>query len=743
MSSVAAADDARPTAGDRDVGLHVVDQRFGIGDDDPFTATIELTGTAAELADVSDAVHGTAGSAASTDAAAGGATVRVRAHEAVTETAQLAVLDAGAPGPVVDTVDVPAADVFVDGDALTGTVTAVVESGAADGLDLPAFGIYPITIEVVVAGEVVAGTMTFVERFDPDAATDSAPLAVSIMAGVADPGPWPSSTELSSASIEVAKLIELAEAVDGPLSISLPPSLVTALAAADETTSTEPAETSTPDTTESSETTVLAGTPGNTEPAFTGLESDDAFRDAFRADELIALPAIALDPSSIAAVALNGVFTEQLRTGEDVLVRASPRAVVSRAVWYSRGTVSASAMVALRNLGIRMLVVPDSTANELGVSTGSDASGLFAVNLVADGTLPAMTVSGLGAQLQTPVNDDTSTAANEAAVRLLVELQLQHAASGVPAVVLATPRATVPDPAITAQFVELATEVPDVSIVALSRLPGVVDGALVGGPAAPVELPATAGPDLSERLARVAEARIDAAHAESMLADPARAGAWDADLSRVMSTAIDDATAFERLDATHAEIERVLGAIVPPDSETLRLTGTSSRLRLRLENTYDQPLNVLIDVRSPKLTFPEPDPLVPIPPGESVLVDVPVRARSNGTFTIEVDVLSPDREPLADPVILKARVTRLTGLSQVVTGGAALVLASWWYSHIRRSRRRRQDARGPESSLDDVRVAVSPDAAEAMVQSTRSVLEPRPDTEPVLEPEAGPARDPG
>ena len=253
VSSVAAADDARPTAGDRDVGLHVVDQRFGIGDDDPFTATIELTGTAAELADVSDAVHGTAGSAASTDAAAGGATVRVRAHEAVTETAQLAVLDAGGAGPVVDTVDVPAADVFVDGDALTGTVTAVVESGDADGLDLPAFGIYPITIEVVVGGEVVAGTMTFVERFDPDATTDSAPLAVSIMAGVADPGPWPSSMELSSASIEVAKLIELAEAVDGPLSISLPPSLVTALAAADDTTPTEPAETSTPDTTESSE----------------------------------------------------------------------------------------------------------------------------------------------------------------------------------------------------------------------------------------------------------------------------------------------------------------------------------------------------------------------------------------------------------------------------------------------------------------------------------------------------------
>jgi hypothetical protein len=743
VSAAAGATDGRPTVGDRDVRLRVVDQSFGIGGDNPFTATIELTGTAAELAEVSAAVHDTpASSETNDDDAAAGSTVRVRAHAAIAETAQLAALDADGPGPVVDTMEVPAADVFADRDAPVGTVTAVVDPGGADGLDLPATGIYPITIEVVVRGEPVAGTMTFVERFDPEAVSDSAPLAVSIMAGVADPGPWPSPMELSSASIEVAKMIDLAEAVDGPISISLPPSLVTALADAD-TAPADTTETSVPDTTGSPETTVLAGTPGITEPAFTGLDSDDAFRDAFRGDELIALPAIALDPSSITAVALNGVFTDQLRTGEDLLVRASPRAVVSRAVWYSRGTVSASAMVALRNLGIRMLVVPDSTANELGVSTGTDASGLFAVNLIADGTLPAMTVSGLGAQLETPVGGDPSTAANEAAVRLLVELQLQHAASGAPAVVLATPRATVPDPAITAQFVDLATELPDVSIVALSRLPGVVDGALAGGPTAPVELPPTAGPDLSERLLRVAEARIDAAHAELMLTEPARAGEWDDDLGRVMSTAIDDATAFDRLDATHAEIERVLGAIVPPPSETLRLTGTSSRLRLRLENTYDQPLNVLIDVRSPKLTFPEADPLVSIPAGESVLVDVPVQARSNGTFTIEVDVLSPDRARLADPVILKARVTRLTGLSQVVTGASALVLVSWWYSHIRRSRRRRHDARDPEPPFGEARVAVSPDAAEAMVRATPTGLESRPADGPVSGTDAGPPSDSG
>ena len=746
LSSGAAAADAHPTVGadptvgDGALGLQIVDQSFGVSGAAPFTASIELTGSADEMADVAETVHGPTASTTSAGADTDVAEVRVRAHESLTSTDQLTAMDADGPRTLVDTVVLPAADVFTEPDSLTGTVTIAVEPGA-DGLTFQGLGIHPLTIEVVVDAEVVASSMTFVESFDAGAATDSVPLAVSIMAGVADPGPWPSSMELSSASIEVAKLIELAEAVDGQLSISLPPGLVTMLAASDG--APEAPGSSVPDTTESPDTTVLAGAPGNTEPAFTGIESTDVFGDAFRADELFAAPAISLDPSSLVAVEQNALFTEELRAGEDVLLQASPRAVVSRAVWYSRGPVSASAMVALRNLGIRMLMVPQSTANEIGVSTGAGSTGLFAVNLIADGTLPAMTVSDLGAQLQSPVTGDTSTTATEAAVRLLVELQLHRAATGTPAVLLATPRVTVPDPAITAQFVDLATEMPDIVVVPVSRLPGIVDRGLTDDSAVPVTLPATAGPDLAPRLARVADARIDAFHAERMLVDPQRGVGWDSDLTRVMSTAIDDATAFEHLDATHAEIERVLGAIIPPDSETLRLTGTSSTLRLRLENTYDQPLNVLIHVRSPKLRFPEPDPLVTIAAGESRHVEIPVEARSNGTFTIEVDVLAPDRAQLSGPVILKARVTRLTGLSQVFTGAAGLVLVSWWYSHIRRSRRRRQAARDPASPAADALAAVSPDAAAAMTPPTSSVLGARADADPVRPAESGRTADPG
>jgi hypothetical protein len=61
--------------------------------------------------------------------------------------------------------------------------------------------------------------------------------------------------------------------------------------------------------------------------------------------------------------------------------------------------------------------------------------------------------------------------------------------------------------------------------------------------------------------------------------------------------------------------------------------------------------------------------------------------------------------------VLKGRVSHLIGLSQVVTVGAVLVLASWWYTHLRRRRRAGAVAAG----ASDVAPPVSPGAAEALV----------------------------
>jgi hypothetical protein len=50
-------------------------------------------------------------------------------------------------------------------------------------------------------------------------------------------------------------------------------------------------------------------------------------------------------------------------------------------------------------------------------------------------------------------------------------------------------------------------------------------------------------------------------------------------------------------------------------------------------------------------------------------------------------VSTPAGDPLGDVVDLTARVTALTGLGQVLTGGLIAIILTWWFSHWRSRRR--------------------------------------------------------
>jgi len=93
-----------------------------------------------------------------------------------------------------------------------------------------------------------------------------------------------------------------------------------------------------------------------------------------------------------------------------------------------------------------------------------------------------------------------------------------------------------------------------------------------------------------------------------------------------------------------------------------------------------------------KLNFPADLVEATLEPNTVTVVSVPVTARSNGVFPVQVEVLTPAGNRLAGPVELTARVNTLAGLGRVVTVGALLVLASWWFSYFRRRRRTQREA---------------------------------------------------
>jgi len=69
---------------------------------------------------------------------------------------------------------------------------------------------------------------------------------------------------------------------------------------------------------------------------------------------------------------------------------------------------------------------------------------------------------------------------------------------------------------------------------------------------------------------------------------------------------------------------------------------------------------------------------------------VAVKARSNGTFPLTVEVLTPSGDTAVAPMTeLTVQATTLSGFGVALTVGALLVLATWWVRHIRRGRRQR------------------------------------------------------
>ena len=161
-----------------------------------------------------------------------------------------------------------------DGSTFEVAVPTTNDTDASGALVLARPGIYPLTVDLAVDGEVVASHRTFVERLAPTTPPGDEALRIAVVAGVADPGPDAAPGAMAGAGRAVEGIAAAAAALDGPLSVQFPPDVVAQLDAA-----------------------ALADV-----------------RTSLAAAEVLAAPALALDPSSAVAADL----------GDDVL-RGAPQ----------------------------------------------------------------------------------------------------------------------------------------------------------------------------------------------------------------------------------------------------------------------------------------------------------------------------------------------------------------------------------------------------------------------------------
>lgn len=613
------------------------------------------------------------------------AEVRVLVRRPVATRADLATVVDGRRLPVTDGVSYPLDAVrstTAGGEQLTLDVATAVDTDTADALTLTRAGLYPVSIQVLVDGDVVAEHETFLERL-PEDGDEGASMSVAIVAATPDPGPAATAAELTAGRRQLAQIADTAAAVDGPITVAIPPVLLEGLATAD--------------------------------PAL-----DATIRSSFDGDEVLALPADVLDPSSAVAIDEGDAFTRDLLRGEDVLDDALGVRATRESGWLAPGEISTGATRLLRNLGFRSLVLTPDTYNGLDGSIGGylDATLAIGVELGEQTPFPAKVVDAGSVLLDPATLDRDGLSPTDAAVRLAATLVTTRRELGDDlrrSVVLLPPDGAVPDPDVAARLATFVDGLPGFAMTPLSALPGSTDTMVVGDTPQVVTLPDVAGPDLSARADRIAVTRVAAVSAGSMMLDDDQSVAWNTELDTLLSTGLDDAQVDAELARIDAEADAVLAQVSVPQPFTFTLTGRSSPLRLNLRSSATVPLQVVVSPSSSKLTFPDGPKLVELNPDGVTEVVIPVEARSNGTSSLTISILTPTLgEDVTTPLVLTARVNALTGLGQVVTGAAVLVLVSWWYGHFRRRRRKRLALVG---ELDGPAVpdadTVSPDAAEA------------------------------
>lgn len=548
-----------------------------------------------------------------------------------------------------------------------------VERSVEERLQFERPGLYPLRTELLVGDprddDVVATAGTIVQRLagpdDPGAPTAirPPPIDLSVITVIPAPGPDATPVEVARAERVFDDALMLADGLDAPVTIEVPPQLV-----ADAT-----------------------ATPVDAERVASALDGD----------ELVALPILPLDVSSAVAAGRDEAFARLLTAGEDLLTTAVPTTPSRRDVWITTDALSGSGAQELRDLGVRYVVMPADVYRETVGST-LPATDLFVESELPDGgDLPLLVVDPREEQLTsaaaTEILADTTTA--EWAVETIVDLLLEQQAddrSAVAAgaalpersVVLTTPDLSPPDLRLLAGLERLAATTPSIRFAPASELIGVTDVQIDNGSPVTVRLPNLAGPSLIERVQLIDSTALKMLSAASMLAeDDPRPPQWGAELDRLISTGYSDAEVRAATAELVAGADELKESVVLPEPFTFTLTGRSGPIEIRLGNTSDETLEVRVGLDSPKVDFPDGDQIVQLRPNDETSVIVPVEARSNGTSSIELSVSTPAGELLGEPVALTSRVTGFTGLGQVLMGGLILVLLTWWFTHWRARRR--------------------------------------------------------
>ena len=636
-SAPARAESAPPQALPSAIEARLIGQNFNvtIGKQFRFVVSIPNKATLSELRSTQNAV------------------LRVEFHVAVSS--RDAVRDAvdGTFTPsIIETHDLPFADL---GSNDTGDVIALLGSNAGgSSVRLRKSGVYPVSLSIRIGDRESSRLLTFVNFITVQTSKNS--LSVSLVAEV-NPAlsqtPAGETLLAESARTMLNNVVSSLNGDGGVMSLRMSPETLNSLA--------------------------ISSNPQDAELL-------GQLQVVFAKHQVLASTFVPFDPSSAEKAKLNSEFDTQLARGIEILNTRNGDAGVNPRTWFSTRPINTDGISLLARSGYTNVVFSPQAAQSLGALdsytkqyranyTGdltakvsiAVADPRYAASLSGSNTNPVQTSMAIAAEI----------IAQQGELALGQRRPLDHH------LIVSTFDGSLPNPVLLNSLLVALSNAPQITLRPLGSIQRATEASTS------LMMPSGAPIDLRARRPQLQSVIDEIASTRSMLSDDVPQRMWWEDaLLLIQSDSLNSDRFDLYLKGFRAQLRTFRASVSVPESLTFTLSGKSSDLRLQLRNSASMPLSVLVTLSSAKLTFPEKPQVVTVAANSAVDLIVPVVARANGTFPLEVVLYTPDgTAQVGKRIRLSARVSALAGLGQLVTGVALLLLASWWIAHWRKQHR--------------------------------------------------------
>lgn len=185
--------------------------------------------------------------------------------------------------------------------------------------------------------------------------------------------------------------------------------------------------------------------------------------------------------------------------------------------------------------------------------------------------------------------------------------------------------------------------------------------------------------DLDSLASRIREtsAAIDS-FAGLVGAESARADSLRLRVATSVASGLDRDRRTALLDAVERDISEAFAGVHLSGQTDLNLTSRSGTLPLQIRNENDFPVDVVLQISSDRLRFPEGQRFEISASEEITRVDIPVRAQATGSVPTFVQLTTPDGTMILEERRLDVRSTAVSGVGLTLSLGALAVLIIWW-----------------------------------------------------------------